>query len=55
MRYVQVSWQLSRVQLTVTDLLLKYHTTSEYRDLAKKMSEVIGRPCLQYDGMVGGT
>ncbi|KAL1901980.1 hypothetical protein Sste5346_001686 [Sporothrix stenoceras] len=30
---------------------VQYHTTSEYRDLAKKMSEAVGRPGLQYDGM----
>ncbi|KAF7551828.1 hypothetical protein G7Z17_g4761 [Cylindrodendrum hubeiense] len=30
---------------------VQYHTTSEHRNLAKKMSEAVGRPLLQYDGM----
>ncbi|OAA62524.1 Dimeric alpha-beta barrel [Niveomyces insectorum RCEF 264] len=30
---------------------VQYHTSSEHRALAKKMSEAVGRPTLQYDGM----
>ncbi|KAB5513243.1 EthD domain-containing protein [Coniochaeta sp. 2T2.1] len=30
---------------------VQYHTTSEHRNLAKKMSEAVGRPMLEYDGM----
>lgn len=29
----------------------KYHTTSEHKNLAKKMSDAVGRPMLGYDGM----
>ncbi|CAH0047584.1 unnamed protein product [Clonostachys solani] len=30
---------------------VQYHTTSKHRNLAKKMSDAVGRPMLQYDGM----
>ena len=49
-RYVQVSLLFLILRSIVTHL--QYHTTSEYRDLAKKMSEAVGRQTLQYDGMV---
>ena len=30
---------------------VQYHTTSEHKALAKKMSDAVGRPLLEYDGM----
>lgn len=55
-RYVQVGdpqrLKNTRINVMLHILTLpQYHTTSEYRDLAKKMSEAVGRPGLQYDGM----
>lgn len=56
-RYVQVCLLLAEIcDLDISLITLgQYHTTSEYRDLAKKMSEAVGRPGLTYDGMVRQT
>lgn len=48
-RYVQVTFSLFTI--CITSHIVQYHTTSDYRNLAKKMSEAVGRPTLQYDGM----
>ena len=38
-------------QCMMTLRRVQYHTTSEHKSLAKKMSDAVGRPLLKYDGM----
>jgi hypothetical protein len=51
LRYVQVCHATKLFFRSNTHKPNQYHTTSEHKVLAKKMSEAVGRPLLEYDGM----
>lgn len=51
-RYVQVRAPLLRLSRVSrwSKVTCQYHTSSEHRNLAKKMSDAVGRPVLDWDG-----
>ena len=51
-KYVQVRKTICQVeQDSNPDEMLKYHTSSEHRNLAKKMADAVGRPVMDWDGI----